>query len=132
MRERKYFTYNCKNCGLEKKAYNASNTYCSNQCQGEARHKDAIERFLRGEVSDRNTLREILKELNGNTCDDCKIPGEYNGKPIVLQVDHRDGNAGDNFPSNVRLLCPNCHSQTPTFGAKNKGKGRASRGLPLK
>jgi 5-methylcytosine-specific restriction endonuclease McrA len=41
-----------------------------------------------------------------------------------LQLEHKDGNSENNKPENLCLLCPNCHSQTPTYGAKNKGNGR--------
>jgi hypothetical protein len=52
-------------------------------------------------------------------------------QPIPLELDHIDGDAGNNNYDNLRVLCPNCHALTPTFKAKNKGKGRAARGLPL-
>jgi hypothetical protein len=126
-------TYSCKNCGIEKKlSHQSFNIYCSKKCNGEGQHKDAVERFKAGKVSDRDTLRKMLKEFNGDICVCCNIAGVYNGNPITLQVDHADGDAGNNMPDNLRLICPNCHSQTPTFGARNKGKGRKARGLPLK
>ena len=46
------------------------------------------------------------------------------GKKIVLQLDHINGINTDNTIKNLRFLCPNCHSQTPTFGNKNRGNGR--------
>jgi hypothetical protein len=49
---------------------------------------------------------------------------------LTLWTDHIDGNATNNHPSNFRLICPNCDSQSDTFGGKNYGKGRKSRGLP--
>jgi predicted HNH restriction endonuclease len=42
-------------------------------------------------------------------------------------LEHIDGNAYNNSESNLSLLCPNCHSQTPTYKAKNKGNGRVER-----
>lgn len=78
----------------------------------------------------RDRLRVWLTEDHGYNCARCGIDS-YNGLPITLQVDHIDGNAGNNLPSNLRLLCPNCHSQTETFGGKNKGNGRKARGLRL-
>jgi len=92
-----------------------------------------LERFKNGEVHDRGTLRKILTEVRGYKCEisECGI-SSWLDKPLTLQIDHINGDAGNSFPNNVRLLCPACHSQTPTFGARNKGNGRASRGLPLK
>jgi len=44
-------------------------------------------------------------------------------------LDHIEGDASNNLPNNLRLICPNCDSQSDTFGAKNYGKGRKSRGM---
>ncbi len=53
-------------------------------------------------------------------CQACGLGPEWNGEPLVLQVDHIDGDRNNIELSNIRLLCPNCHSQTGTF-ARNKG-----------
>ena len=45
---------------------------------------------------------------------------EWKGKPISLQLDHINGDKLDHRIQNLRLLCPNCHSQTDTFAGKNK------------
>lgn len=52
-------------------------------------------------------------------CELCNIDAEYNGKNLVLHLDHVDGVCTNNDISNLRFLCPNCHSQTDTFGSKN-------------
>ena len=54
-----------------------------------------------------------------NECYVCKI-NDWIGRPIRLHVDHKNGNHSDNRLENLRFLCPNCHQQTDTWGAKNK------------
>jgi 5-methylcytosine-specific restriction endonuclease McrA len=44
---------------------------------------------------------------------------EHNGKPITLQIDHIDGDRENNTFENLRFICPNCHSQTETWGIGN-------------
>ena len=107
------------------------NVYCSNACSAEGKLLESVDRAKQGLVKERNTLRKVLTRLNGYCCEVCNI-SEYNGQPITLQVDHKDGNAGDNSLNNLRLICPNCHSQSNTFSGRNKGNGRAARGLPLR
>lgn len=67
-------------------------------------------------------LKILLDELQWNyECSVCGIT-EWNDKEIKLQIDHIDGNSSNSLPSNLRFLCPNCHSQTETFMGKNKPK----------
>lgn len=56
-------------------------------------------------------------------CECCGNVGEWNGKPLVLQLDHKDGNHSNHTLKNLRFLCPNCHSQTETFSGKNAKYG---------
>ncbi len=50
----------------------------------------------------------------------CPVQDAWLAKPLMLHVDHLDGNWLDDRPENVRFLCPNCHSQTPNY-CGNKG-----------
>lgn len=53
----------------------------------------------------------------------CSICGisEWMGKPIVIELDHIDGTKNHSL-TNLRMLCPNCHSQTDTYKSKNIGR----------
>jgi hypothetical protein len=65
-------------------------------------------------------LRRALLEIGRqHICEECGVLPVWNDKPLVLQVDHCNGNRFDNRPENLRFLCPNCHSQTDTFGVAN-------------
>lgn len=63
----------------------------------------------------------ILKDFNllPYECE-CEISDYYNNKEIVLQLEHINGIRNDNRLENLKFLCPNCHSLTETYGAKNK------------
>jgi hypothetical protein len=50
-----------------------------------------------------------------NLCSECGIPAEWNGKPLAFHLDHINGDTADNRLTNLRFLCPNCHSQTDTY-----------------
>ena len=61
----------------------------------------------------------LLKEkIIQNKCSVCDIE-EWNGKKINMELDHIDGNRTNHKLENLRMLCPNCHSQTDTYRAKN-------------
>jgi predicted RNA-binding Zn-ribbon protein involved in translation (DUF1610 family) len=68
-------------------------------------------------------LRGALRESGvPYACEACGVAAQWNGKPIVLHVDHVNGDWLDNRKENLRFLCPNCHSQTSTFAGRLANK----------
>jgi heterodisulfide reductase subunit B len=74
-------------------------------------------------IKSSKTIKLILSDINGYKCAVCGV-SEWQSKAISLELEHIDGNSENNSPNNVCLICPNCHSQTPTYKARNKGNGR--------
>lgn len=66
---------------------------------------------LNGTALTKRRLREGLQY----TCATCGI-SEWRGRRLTLHLDHINGINNDNRRENLRLLCPNCHSQTDTYG----------------
>lgn len=122
-----YKTTNCQSCNTEFTYCDKTSfgKYCSNKCQGIAKRQKSVERILEGKVRSPETLKPFLAERDGNKCSCCHI-SNWQGKPLSLHLDHIDGNSDNNYPSNLRLLCPNCHSQTETFSGRNKKNTKRS------
>ena len=51
----------------------------------------------------------------------------WNGEHLNFILDHKDGDASNNYRNNLRLICPNCDSQLPTYKSRNKNSARVYR-----
>lgn len=113
--------------------------YCSNKCQQDSRYRDFIRDWLSGKPvkthhDDINNKvcapirRFLIEKYQGKCakCGWCEINPVTGKSPIG--IDHIDGDSLNNEEKNLTLLCPNCHSLTPTYCSLNKGKGKRKRG----
>jgi len=123
--------YNCLYCGKEcAKGYSKLNKYCDNVCQRKHQREQFYQLLVEGKLTGRKTIRKLLAWKFGWKCFECGL-SEWRGHTISLELDHIDGNAGNNNIDNLQLLCPNCHSITDTWKGRNRGNGRASRGMEV-
>jgi hypothetical protein len=62
--------------------------------------------------------RRLIRSGVPEQCALCRIGPEWNGFPLTLHLDHINGVFNDHRRENLRLLCPNCHSQTSTYAGR--------------
>ena len=117
-------------CGLCEETIHYSSSHCKD-CWGYVKRELRIAEWYAGIDSGGNSRRlspairtHLLEQVNYK-CEECGFDKNH---PIdnssVLEVDHIDGNGENHSPTNLKVLCPNCHALTPTYRARNKGKGR--------
>lgn len=119
--------YQCKVCNVEIKRN--SQSYCSSSCQQEFKLIEYIERWkqgletgkMKGQRLSKHVRRYLFRKYN-HQCSEC---GWSRVNPLTgkspLEVDHIDGDCLNCTEDNLKLLCPNCHSLTPTWKALGKG-----------
>lgn len=126
--------YYCLNCGKDiTSVKNTTHKFCSNKCQQEYNYKQWVSKYKEDNSIAKSTkwgqipkqLRKYMFDKYQNKCSLCGW-GETNPytNTIPLEIDHIDGNAENNSEENLRLICPNCHSLTPTYRGANRGYGR--------
>lgn len=122
----------CLNCNKILLKKNRCKKFCSNACQGKFKRKESIRKWIESGTCANSTHKNsyvkifLLKEQN-NCCAICGNKNTWYNKELILILDHVNGPSYDNKRENLRLICPNCDSQLPTFKSRNKGNGRAKR-----
>jgi predicted nucleic acid-binding Zn ribbon protein len=114
----------CLNCGNDTK-----NKFCTQKCQHEYKRNEIFIKIENGDTSFyHKQYKAYLIYKYGEKCMKCgwnKI--NYLSNKVPIELEHKDGNSENNNLNNLELLCPNCHSLTPTYKALNKGNGRHNR-----
>ena len=106
----------CINCG------NAISARNSKHCKVCVKSRTYNQAKKMEDIKTDAARRRFLIRTHGHTCMVCKC-STWNNLPIPLELDHIDGKSDNNVESNLRLICPNCHAQTPTYKGKNMGNG---------
>lgn len=83
------------------------------------------EHFMTGQGLKRKLIAAGMMK---DECSECSLQPLWNNKKLTLQLDHIDGDRADNSLKNLRLLCPNCHTQTHTFSTGKFRKRQCARG----
>jgi hypothetical protein len=73
--------------------------------------------------------RVLAAGLKMNRCEGCGL-SQWRNQPLALQLHHVNGHGHDNRLENLHLLCPNCHSQTETWGGRNVSRKGAADDRP--
>jgi hypothetical protein len=124
----KYVRKDCLNCS-NKLTRGKGRTFCSKLCESEYKKNIKYKKIEQEPNSFKSApVKKYLIEKHGEKCMDC---GWDKRNPVTnkvpIEIEHLDGNSNNNELSNLKLLCPNCHSLSPTYRALNKGNGRHKR-----
>lgn len=128
----------CKNCGkliqliYSRTEYNHSGLCreCYKKEKDDAKLKHWIETGDTGcsiSTGIKNCIRKYILDKQNNQCAICEMKNVWNNKELHFILDHIDGDASNNWESNLRLICPNCDSQLDTYKSRNKNSARSYR-----
>jgi hypothetical protein len=119
-----YSIKTCLNCGLSERR--PGKKYCSVSCQQNYQYKEKVKNWLSGKITGKrgktgtaSFVKRYIIECRGHKCERC-LNVEWMGEPVPLSLHHIDGKFENNSVDNLKLLCGNCHIQTPNYGSKNE------------
>ena len=129
----------CINCQVEYYCKSKTSVCCSSHCRAEFKYKKYIELWKTGRVDGKtktgNTVGYIRRYFLEKYLFKCSICQWNKRSPYTrkspLQLDHINGDRSNNSENNLRLLCPNCHSLTPTYGNLNTKFKNSNRDILL-
>lgn len=116
------YIFYCPICKTEKHFNDKTKNirkFCSIECSSEFRRQS---NYVNKTELSKSDFKKYKMCNNEYFCVLCNVTNEWNGKPLSLHVDHIDGDRDNNNVKNLRLLCPNCHSQTDSYCGKNNIK----------
>ena len=122
----------CSKCG--KQIRSDSKTGFCQTCLIQHRREEKICAWLKTgntgftvDTTIRGVIREYIFNDQNGKCAICGMDNIWNGAELNFVLDHIDGDASNSSRSNLRLVCPNCDSQLPTFKSRNKKSARNKR-----
>ena len=111
--------YECKICGKQIPTFRGLGGH--QRLHSPEKYRKTFE-----QCTDDRTRKRCLLEERGCRCEVCGN-SEWMGQTIPIEIDHIDGNPENKDKSNYRLICPNCHAQTPTYRGRNVGRIKNSK-----
>lgn len=112
-----YWKSKINSYGIDISHWKVVKTYKQNKTSSEILCENQDIRFR---ISSKLLKKHLVQSGVKYECKKCGI-SQWDNQPITLQIDHINGDWKDNRPTNLRFLCPNCHSQTSTYcGRKSK------------
>ena len=86
------------------------------------KRKSALELIKSPSTTNHQKRKRLIEDgLKENKCECCGL-SEWMGKPIPLELHHRDGNHWNNDLENLQILCANCHMQAHNYSNNKKKK----------
>lgn len=132
--EKDKLDWTCAHCGGPAPTVcDVKQSYCSYTCSSAARRLSVLNNILEGKIPGwkgktaqlKNALRDHLLSTRGTACVKCGWDGKHpvDGRSLT-EINHIDGDAKNCSLDNLEILCPNCHSMTHNFRARNKNSSR--------